>query len=673
MNRSTLRTTVLSLLLALGTAPALADRHAGIDRVGMDPGVRVQDDLYRAANGGWLKTTAIPADRAEVFGVDLPGRVQARVQELVSELQRQQQAPGSAGQRVADYVKAFRDTEAIDRAGLAPLRPLLAGIDRIRTRRDLAQWQGHAQGRLQTPIYLWGGFADFQDPTLNRVLAWQGGLGLPNRDFYLRLDDAAMAKAREAYLAYLETLARAARLREPAETATQVLRLETRLAQAQVRAEDERNPALMANPRTADELMREAPGLDWHAFLAAAGIPSGHKVTVAQLPAAKAMAALHAELPLAHWQAYLTLRSLDEAAPVLPAAFRVAHFAFHGRALAGLEAPAPRAQLAIDRVSADLGDALSRLYVERHFPSGHRERVRGMVTQLLAAFREQIETNPHLSLATRRAALEKLSHYGAKVGHPDQWRDDRGLQIRAHDALGNRQRSQQHAWARLAAQSGQRMDRNAWMMSPLTVNAFYDPQLNEINLPAGILQAPLFDIEADDAVNYGGIGAQIGHEISHGFDHLGSQFDAQGAMRPWVAEADQRGLQERAQTLVAQYGRYEALPGRPLNGSLTLPENTADVIGLQVAFRAYQRSLGGRPSPQVNGWSGEQRFFMAYAQSWRIQQREERILQLMSDPHAPHEFRTNGVVQHVDGFHEAFGTQPGDRLYRPAGERVRLW
>lgn len=661
-----LRRLALALLLGFSSAHAL-------DHPGMDAKVRPQDDLYLAANGGWLARTTLPADRAEVFGADLPARVDERVRAIVEELAAQKPSADSNAAKIATYYRSHLDTATIDRAGLAPVRPLLKELAALKTPSELAAWQGRAQGWLQTPVWLWGGFADFQDPGLNRVLAWQGGLGLPDRDFYLESAPADMLKARTAYLAYLTQLATLAQMPDPAGSAAQALALETRLAQVQASVQDSRDPSKMVHPVTAAEWQAEAPGFDWPAFLAAAGIPAGDKVTVAQHPAAKAMAALYAELPLAQWKVYFSLRSLDALATVLPRAFREARFEFHGRALSGATAPQARTQQSIAAVSDALDDALAEAYVQRHFPAAQRERVKIMVQHLLAALGEQIRQNPQLQSATREAALAKLARYSAKVGYPDHWRSYAGLNLRAGDALGNLMRAKRFRWAQLAAQSGQRIDRAAWQMSPLTVNAFYDPQLNEINLPAGILQAPFFDAAADDAENYGGIGAQIGHEISHGFDNLGSQFDAQGAMRDWMDPIDRKAMPQRTATLVQQYGAYEALPGKRLDGELTLPENLADVIGLQIAFRAYQASLGGRPSPVKEGLSGEQRFFLAFAQSWRILQRDERRLQLLSDPHAPHEFRANGPVQHVDGFHQAFGTQPGDRLYRAPADRLRLW
>jgi putative endopeptidase len=312
--------------------------------------------------------------------------------------------------------------------------------------------------------------------------------------------------------------------------------------------------------------------------------------------------------------------------------------------------------------------------VERYFPPAHKARIRGMVANLLAAYREMIEESGWMTPATRERAMAKLASYKAKIGHPGTWHDYAGLEVREGDALGNRHRARRYAWDLKAAQAGKPMDRAAWAMSPIAVNAFYDPMLNEINLPAGLLQAPLFDMDADDAANYGGIGAQIAHEISHGFDTMGAQFDGDGVMRNWWSDADRKAFEEIGQRLQAQYSGYEAMPGKYVNGAMTLAENMADLTGLQIAFKAYQRTAAGKPAAVVGGYTGEQRFFLSYAQSWRKKARPERVLQLLaSDPHAPNEFRANGPAVNVDGFHQAFGTQPGDRMFKPAAQRIRTW
>ncbi|ALL13104.1 hypothetical protein AQ619_06930 [Caulobacter henricii] len=651
-----------------------AQARSGLDLPGFDKTVRAQDDLYRHSSGTWMRTATIPADRAELLGTNMPAVVDQRIRAIVRDLAVKPQASGSSGQKIGDYYAAYLDAVAIEKAGLAPIKPLLADIAAIETSQQLATWVGGAQGQVETPIWLWGGFADFMDPGLNRVMAWQGGLGLPDRDYYLKLDDAQFGKARAAYLTYLTRLAQLSGQALPDEMAQRVLDLETRLAQAHTPVSEARDPARMYNPLTAEELMAKAPGFAWEAFLAAAKISRGDKVTVTQLNTAIATAKLFADLPLSDWKAYFTLRSLDAAAQVLPAEFRAAHFEFHGKAITGAQVEAPRAERALEQVTWALNEALAQQYVARHFPAAHKQKVGAIFNNVLAAYQQLMADNSWMEASTKAAALDKLSKYKAKIGHPDSWRDYAALDVRAGDAFGNQQRAKRFDWAIKAAAAGKPMDRKAWAMSPLEVNAFYDPMGNEIVLTAGILQAPLFDMQADDAVNYGAIGATIGHEISHGFDNMGSQFDGDGVMRQWWSETDRQTFAALGTKLAKQFNGFEALPGKTVNGQLTLPENMADLVGLQIAFKAYQTSLHGKPAPVVDGYTGEQRFFLSFAQSWRVKRRDERTLQLLvSDPHSPPEFRANGAAQNIDGFHEAFGTHAGDTMFKPIVERVRLW
>jgi predicted metalloendopeptidase len=635
------------------------------------PAVRAQDDLYRAANGAWLGHTAIPPDRNEIYAADLPATVNARVRGIVDDLRRQARPDNGAGpgRKVVDYYDSFMDTAAIDRAGLAPVRPLLAQIDAIDSRTALARWQGNAQGVLKTPVWLWGGFADFKDPGVNRALAMQGGLGLPDRDYYLK-SDPRMAQARAAYLAYLAELARLSGEPRPDAAAQRVMALETRLATAHVPAEEALNPARVRSLDAAG-LAQLAPGFDWAAYLKAAEIRDGQAVNVMQPASLAAVAGLLGELPLADWKLYFRLRSLDAAAPVLPEAFRSAHFAFRGKALGGQSQPAPRDERAIDVLTEALGDELGALYMARYFPPEHKARVERMVGQILAAARQSVADIAWMGPQARAEALAKVNACTARVGYPAVWRDYAGLEIRAGDALGNRNRARRHEWLRLAALSGAPVDRKAWTMSPLEPNAYYDPVQGEINLPAGILQAPFFDATADDADNYGGIGVLVAHEISHGFDSTGSQFDSKGVQRDWWSAADHAAFDAFSARLVARFDGYAPLPGTHVNGKLTLPENIADLMGLQLAYRAYRAAA---PAAGPNDHTGEQRFFLAYARQWAVKRRDERVLQLLSsDPHAPAEFRANSPAMDVDGFHDAFGTRPGDRMYLPPADRLRAW
>ena len=662
--------TLLPLLLALAALSTLP--AAGRAAPGPDPLAAARRDLYLAANGAWLDATVIPPDRAEVYRADLPASVNARVRAIVEDLRRTPQPADSMQRKLIDFYDSQRDLAAIDRAGLAPLRGQLAAIDAIGTVEDLARWQGSIQGILKTPLWLWGGFADFRNPGINRVLVMQGGLGLPDRDYYLG-ENARMAAVRGAYLDYLETLARLAEVAAPRAAAQRVLALETRLARTHVPAAEAMNPAHVQTLDAAG-LEHAAPGLPWAAFLSGAVLPDGHAVNVVQPAAARALAQLLRELPLADWKLYFRLRLLDVSAPLLPLDFRTAHFAFRGKILGGLAAPRPQDERALDALSEALGDGLGELYMARHFGPDQKARVEAMAERIRLAALDAVIGIAWLGPQARLEAQEKVRRMRAKVGYPAAWRDYGGLDVRPGDALGNRDRARRHEWLRLALLSGTPVDRAAWAMSPLEPNAFYDPMLNEINLPAAILQAPFFDADADDAANYGGIGSLIAHEISHAFDSTGSQFDSRGAQRDWWTAGEHAAFQAFSMRLVASFDAAEALPGAHVNGKLTLPENIADLMGLQLAWRAWQASPEGQAAPVVDGRSGAQRFFLAYARQWAVKRRDERTLQLLgSDPHAPAPLRANFPAMQLDAFHGAFGTRAGDPMFLPVEERLRAW
>jgi putative endopeptidase len=655
--------------LAIGAASV-----SGLDTKGFDPAVRAQDDLFEATNGGWLKTTAIPADKPE-YGtfIQLRDLSDQRVRTIVDDLAKGKHEGGSVAQKVGAFYATFLDTEAIDKAGMAPVAPLLAEIDAIDGLTTLAQWQGHVQGLVETPVQLWV-VADFKQPTMNRALTWQGGLGLPDRDYYLKADDESKAKARAAYDVYLTTLAGAAGDKDPARAALRVMAIEQRIAQAHWERVDNRDPVKIYNPMTPAELAAKAPGLDWPAFMAASHLAGQDRLSVSQPSATVAIAKLYTEVPLDDWKLYFRLRMLDALAPVLPKALRDAHFAFHGTALTGAAQPKPRWQQGIAELNGALGEAVGQLYVERYFPSAYKVRMRRLVANLLAAYQSSIDGLTWMTAPTKAQAQAKLAKYGIKIGYPDKWRDYSKLEARQGDAVGNARRAAEFQWNRIAAKAGKPVDRGEWGMTPQTVNAYYDPSLNEIVFPAAILQPPFFDMAADDAVNYGAIGAIIGHEISHGFDDQGSRFDGEGLLRNWWTDADRKAFEAVTARLVAQYDAYEPLPGKQVNGKLTLGENIADLSGLQIAYKAYLHSLDGQAAPVLDGLSGAQRFFLGWGQAWRYKVREERAAQLLTvDPHSPPAFRANGAAVNHDGFHEVFGTKPGDRMYKPADERVRLW
>jgi putative endopeptidase len=662
------RLAALALLLsAAGLAGAAP--HSGLDLGGIDRAVRPQDDLFRAGNGRWLATTEIPADKSS-FGMvaQLRDLSDQRVRALVESLAKAK--PGSAEHKLGVYYASFMDTAAIDEAGLAPMQPLLDGLRAVQNRAQLAAWLGHHNGVVDQPLTM-SVDPDFKQPGIARLTLNQAGLGLPDRDYYLK-DDARMAAARTAYQSYLQTLAQAAGL--PDGAANQAYALEQRLAEAQWPAEENRDPQKIYNPMTPAELAAQVPGLDWSALLAAAGVPAPDRVIVAQPSYAAVAARLLAEAPLEDVRAYLALRALDGSADVLPQTLREARFAFRGAALSGARTEQPRWQQAVADVNNALGEAVGEAYVKRNFQAADKARMLKLVNNLLAAYGESIAGLSWMTPATQAKAQEKLSKYLVKIGYPDVWRSYAALEVKAGDPVGNRLRAARFEWQRQAAKAGKPVDKREWGMTPQTVNAYYNPSFNEIVFPAAVLQPPLYNTKADDAVNYGAIGAVIGHEISHGFDDEGSQFDGDGALANWWTEADRQAFEAVGARLVAQYEAYEPIPGKHVNGRLTLGENMADLSGLQIAYKAWLRSLNGKPAPVIDGLTGPQRFFMGWSQAWREKMREPRRLQqLTADPHSPAEFRANGAAVNHDGFHEAFKTQAGDKMFKPAADRIRIW
>jgi putative endopeptidase len=660
-------------LLALSLHAAAFAAAPTFDRSGFDTAVRPQDDLFHAANGGWLASHPIPADKS-TFGnfTLLADQADGRVRSIVEELAKTPHARGTVEQKVGSFFQAFTDEAAIDKAGTAGLTPLLAQVDSLRTARDLAVLMGQWQGQVNLPVAL-DVQPDAKRPALNIALTWQAGLGLPNRDYYLS-KDAGKLKARQAYATYLEALFSLSGQDQPARAAQAVLALETRLAQAQWDEVSNRDPQKTWNPVTLAALSKASPGFDWPAFFDAAAMRGLDRATVSQPSYNRGFAKLVAGTPLAVWQLYLRAHVMDAAANLLPQAWRDARFAFRGKALSGQSEPRPRWQQGTDALDAAVGEAIGQVYVARYFPAANKARMESLVAQLMAAYGQSIDHLGWMSEATRAKAREKLSKYTVKIGYPSQWRDYSGLEIRDADALGNALRAGRFEHERVAAKLGKPVDRNEWGMTPQTVNAYYNPSLNEIVFPAAILEPPFFDMAADDAQNFGAIGAVIGHEISHGFDDQGSQYDGDGRLRNWWTPADRKAFAKLTSRLVKQYGAYEPLPGHKVSGELTLGENIADLSGLEIAYKAWQMSLKGQTSPVIDGISGAQRFFYGFAYAWRGKAREELALRWLTvDPHSPDQFRANGTVVNIDGFHQAFGTQAGDKLFKPSAERIRIW
>jgi len=525
---------------------------SGIDRSGMDKSVRPQDDLYLAMNGAWVRNTQIPADKA-IWGafIELRELSDKRVREIVEGLPSTSPAPGSNAQKVDDYYRAFLDEAAIDKAGLAPVAASLKDLDSVKDAGMLAGLMGHWQGVVATPLQV-GANPDLDDPGVYIAEFRQGGLGLPDRDYYLK-DGERFAKARTAYATYLGKLFALSGDSEAdaAAHATQVLALETRLATAQWAREQTRDPRLAHNPKTPGELEALAPGFDWNTFEAQAQLQPGKVIVVRQPGYVTALAELVESEPLETWKLYLKARRLDGAAPVLPRPFRDASFQYRDVALSGVSEQQPRWQLGVARTNGALGEAVGQLYVARYFPPAYRARMQALVANLMKAYSTSIDGLTWMSPATKKEAHAKLAKYGVKIGYPDAWRDYAALQIRPGDALGNADRADAFEYRRQVVRVGAKVDRGEWGMTPQTVNAYYSGNKNEIVFPAAILQPPFFNVAADDATNYGAIGAVIGHEISHGFDDKGSQLDGDGRLRNWWTDEDRKAFDEITGCLVA--------------------------------------------------------------------------------------------------------------------------
>lgn len=656
-------------------APA-AIGHYGFDETGVDPAVRPGDDFDGYASGAWRRRTVMPADHS-YWGVwdILEEQAGSDVRDLLEASAREPAAPGSSRRKLADFYASYMDEATIERRGAAPLKPQLAAIAAIRDYHDLARAFGRAMYAGDSMPVVVSVSADLKSPDVNVAYLEQGGLGLPDRDYYLA-DTQAMAIARQAYLGYTNSLLRlagVAGVRDAPARARAVLALERRLAQVHWSREQLRDPAARYDVWPAADLAQRAPGLDWPAFLAAAGVGGEARVIASTNSAIAATAALVPDVPLAVWRDYLVVRAVDGHAPFLSRAFVREHFALHRRVLDGTPEQSARWRRGARYTQRAMGEAVGEVYVERHFSAAAKAAALELVHNLLAATARRLQAVDWMSAPTRARALEKVARMTVKVGYPDHWRDYSGLVVVRGRAYENALAAERFEYERNLAKLGVPVDRGEWQMAPMDVNAYYDPTRNEIVFPAAVLQPPFFDPNADPAVNYGGIGSIIGHEISHGFDDEGRQFDASGALSDWWTPQDAADYRRRTDALVAQYAGYEVLPGVMLNAQLTLGENIADNAGLVLAYEAYVASPAAQGAPVIDGRSGGQRFFLAYAQNWRTLFREEALRQLMTtDPHTPDALRVR-AVRNCDAWYAAFAVPADAALYLAPDARVRIW
>jgi predicted metalloendopeptidase len=666
-----------ALLASVIAGPAAAQGAtpvSGVERQYLDASVRVQDDFFRHVNGGWLKETPIPPDQPATGAfLQIRDRTQLQLRELIEAAAAQ---GGSVrAKQIGDLYASFMDEATVDKLGARPIADELKRIDAIADRRQLVAHFGRGlRVGAGTPL----GFEisqDAKDSSKYSVYISQGGLGLPDRDYYLKEEDARFKDIRGKYLRYMATIFRLVGQAEPEASARAVLTLETELARAQWTRVELRDPVRNYNPMDLKALAALAPQIDWPGFVAASGAKGKAEVLIAGQPSF--LAALSGQLasaPLEAWKAYAKLRYVDAMAPFLSREFVDARFGFAGTVLRGTPENQPRWKRGVALVEESVGDGLGQLYVAKYFPPESKARMEKLVGNLLLAYRQSLDQLDWMGPMTRKEALTKLATFTPKIGYPKRWIDYDGVQIRRDDLVGNVSRAREFEHARQVAKLGKPVDRDEWLMTPQTVYAYYNPSLNEIVFPASILQPPFFNAAADDAVNYGGIGAVIGHEISHGFDDQGSQYDAQGNLRDWWTKEDRARFIAKAGVLVDQYSAFEPVPGYKINGQQTLGENIADNSGLEAAYKGWQLSLGGKPAPVIDGLSGDQRFFYGFAQVWRGKSREAALIErVKAGVHSPPEFRANGTVRNHPKFYETFGVKPGDAMYLPPDKRVSIW
>jgi putative endopeptidase len=652
-----------------------APLKSGLDPAGFDKSVRPQDDLFRHVNGAWLTKTEIPADRP-VYGtfVQLDEQAEAKLHLLIEELAGSpNKKPGSTAQQVGDLYLSFTTIDRLNKLGAEPLRPRLAEVDAIRDTRQLAETIGKlGVVGLPGPV---GAFieADAGDPTKVALYLFQGGTALPDRDYYLK-DDPKFADIRAKYVDYLTKIFTLAGRPRASDEAKAVMALETELARIQWTQVESRDVVKSYNKYPVTKAVAEFPGFDWMAWAKPQGFDRTNEWVISQPSFFKGFAEMVPKTALDTWKAWLAAQVITQHSPYLSDPFVQARFEFFNKALSGQQEQRLRWKRGVQLVNGSMGEALGQLYVAKHFPAASKTRMERMIANLIEAYRQSISSLEWMTPATRKEALDKLAKFSPKIGYPPKWRDYSGLSVKGDDLLGNVERANKLEHEYQVGKLGKPVNRDDWLMTPQTVNAYYNPVKNEIVFPAAVLQPPFFDPAADDAVNYGAIGAVIGHEIGHGFDDQGRRFDGDGKLRDWWKPEDEAEFQKRAKLLIEQFNAFSPLPGMNVNGQLTLGENIGDLGGLSIAYKAYRISLAGKPAPVIDGLTGDQRFFMGWAQAWRAKAREEYLRrQVLADPHAWAEFRANGPLGNIPEFYTAFGVKEGDKLYVAPEKRVKIW
>ncbi|MEO3677721.1 M13-type metalloendopeptidase [Rheinheimera sp. FR7-31] len=691
--KKSMTTVALSIALALGVAgcststvsntenavqqtaaASPAGLSSGITLANMDTTVAPQQDFFRYVNGSWLDNTEIPADKARWGSFDeLRENAEKQVLAIVQQLATEQHAKGSDEQKIADLYRSFLDEQLAEVLGLNPLRGELAAIDNLKTHADLtALWGNWQRYRMGTPVVVYVG-QDQKQSDQYITGASQSGLGLPDRDYYLK-DDARSLELLQQYQAFIAKLWTLAGFDNAEQVAADIVALEKQIAAAHWSRVQNRDRNATYNKLTLTELNKLAPGFDWQAFLTAADLGSINELVVRQPTYFTAFAKIQAETPVKQWQQYLKFHVLRSNANNLNKAFVDASFDFYGKTLNGLQEQRSREKRAVSLVDNNLGFMVGKKYVEQYFKPEAKARMDQMIENLRVAFRQSIDELEWMSPVTKKQAQIKLAKFNTKIGYPDKWRDYSCVEINAADLIGNLRRSSECEYQRTIDRLGKPVDRTEWGMTPQTVNAYYSSTMNEIVFPAAILQPPFFNVEADDAVNYGAIGGVIGHEFTHGFDDQGRRSDGDGNLRDWWTEQDAAQFQQRAQLMIDQYSAFNPIDDLHLQGALGLGENIADLGGLTVSFKAYQNSLQGQSGTVIDGFTAEQRFFMGWGQVWRIKFRDEALRQqVITGPHSPGMYRVLGTLSNMPEFYQAFDVKPGDGMYRDEKVRVKIW
>ncbi|MGJ8564750.1 MAG: M13 family metallopeptidase [Alphaproteobacteria bacterium] len=662
---------------ATSEASMMADKPVlgtfGIDMAAMNTAVKPGDNFFEYVNGTWLENTEIPADKSNYGSFTMLADLSNdRVKTIIEAASAKHAKAGSEEQKIGDFYAAFMDTDAIEAAGMAPVKADLARIQGVKTHMEVAELMGDPSMGLAAPV---GGWVDVDVKNIEHYIFYltQSGLGMPNRDYYLDEGEKEDGK-RAAYVTLLETMLTEAGQDDAKSRAAAIMSLEMEMAQVHWKAEKRRDRSLTYNKMTKDELKAYAPGFAWDAMLKASGLADQDTFVIRENDAIKGLAKIFADTPLSVWKDYMTTHYMSNMAAYLPKRVDDANFAFYSTALRGTEVQRERWKRAVGAIDNTMGEIVGKVYVEEHFPKASKSQMLTLVENLRSAFKDGIDNLDWMDTATKKEAQDKLKKFNPKIGYPDVWTDYSELEVTKGDLIGSVKSANVWSWNDMIDQLGGPIDRDEWGMNPQTVNAYYRPSLNEIVFPAAILQAPFFDPHADAAVNYGGIGAVIGHEMGHGFDDQGRKTDGNGEQRDWWTEADGKAFEARTADLEAQYDEFEPLPGVHINGSLTMGENIGDLTGLTMAYAAYKKSLNGKEAPVIDGLTGDQRFFLSYGQIWKRKFREDALInRIKTDPHSPGEYRANGIVRNFDAWYEAFDVQPGDALYLPPEKRVKIW